>query len=266
MTRNPNKVVLLFAGILSAYAIGFWLYSPSQPALSFAATDNVPAPAGPAPAGLAPTTPGTDGQPDSDIDPVDLPAEPEPILMTGPGEKRVVAPEFTSYTLVAGDTSFAAISRRVYGTARHAEAISRANAFASPHRLRVGQTIRIPKDPTNISGRIEVVPTVVEATPPREARPVASPSTPLLGGAPQIGQPIDPATGLPMSKPLPAPDAPVPGTPERIHTVQRGETLSDIAVRYYGSAARWKRILDANSNVLSRPERIKPGMKLVIPD
>ncbi|MCU0688888.1 MAG: LysM peptidoglycan-binding domain-containing protein [Phycisphaerales bacterium] len=246
MTRNPNKVVLLFAGILSAYAVGFWLYSPSQPVLTFAATDAVPAP--------TPRTPEpTDAPPaEGETDLLDAPAiapASDLLVIAGPGEKRVVPPEFTTYTLVAGDTSFAAISRRVYGTARHADAISRANAFTSPHRLRVGQTIRIPKDPTNISGKIEIVPTVIEVPPPT--------------GNPQLALPTAP---IAASNPPPAQDAPPTSVPDRIHTVQRGETLSDISLRYYGSAGRWRRILDANTDVLTRPERIKPGMKLVIPD
>jgi nucleoid-associated protein YgaU len=245
MTRNPNKVVLLFAGILSAYAVGFWLYSPSQPVLTFAATDAVPAPTQTTPEPL--DAPAVQNEADLIDTPAVAPA-PEPFVITGPGEKRVVPPEFTPYTLVAGDTSFAAISRRVYGTSRHADAISRANAFTSPHRLRVGQTIRIPKDPTNISGKIEVVPTIIEVPTTSSNPPLASPTEPTAG--PMADTTMPPAASV----------------PDRIHTVQRGETLSDISLRYYGSAGRWRRILDANSDVLTRPERIKPGMKLVIPD
>ncbi len=49
----------------------------------------------------------------------------------------------------------------------------------------------------------------------------------------------------------------------RIHTVQSGQTLSNIAYQYYGSAAQWIKILNANPQI--DPNRIKPGTKLIIP-
>lgn len=51
----------------------------------------------------------------------------------------------------------------------------------------------------------------------------------------------------------------------RIHTVSRGETLTSIAINYYGSAEYIKTIIDANRTVLSDPDKIRTGMRLVIP-
>ncbi|MGA8035336.1 MAG: LysM peptidoglycan-binding domain-containing protein [Candidatus Acidiferrales bacterium] len=50
------------------------------------------------------------------------------------------------------------------------------------------------------------------------------------------------------------------------YTVQAGDSLSKIAQHYYGSASQYMKIFNANKNVLSDPDKIKPGMNLVIPD
>jgi LysM repeat protein len=50
-----------------------------------------------------------------------------------------------------------------------------------------------------------------------------------------------------------------------IHVVRRGETLSSISQKYYGTRANWKLILDANSGVVKSAKDLKPNMKLVIP-
>ncbi|UCG56087.1 MAG: LysM peptidoglycan-binding domain-containing protein [Phycisphaerales bacterium] len=52
----------------------------------------------------------------------------------------------------------------------------------------------------------------------------------------------------------------------RFHIVLRGETLSAISVKYYGSANKWPKILDANRSRIADANRIIPGTKLTIPD
>ncbi len=47
------------------------------------------------------------------------------------------------------------------------------------------------------------------------------------------------------------------------HTVRKDETLSEIALRYYGSANKWTKIRDANPKV--DPLKLKPGTTLIIP-
>jgi len=54
--------------------------------------------------------------------------------------------------------------------------------------------------------------------------------------------------------------------PKRIHTVAKGETLSDISQRYYGTASGWQKIYVANNKLLSSPDRLQPGMILIIPE
>jgi hypothetical protein len=50
-----------------------------------------------------------------------------------------------------------------------------------------------------------------------------------------------------------------------VYTVRPGDTLSGIALRFYGSASHWKAILVANRSRLRRPADLRPGMKLVVP-
>lgn len=64
----------------------------------------------------------------------------------------VIPPEFEAY-VVRPDDNYERISRRVYGVSKYAMAIARANPLQDPQKLRVGQTIRVPKDPGNIQGR-----------------------------------------------------------------------------------------------------------------
>jgi LysM repeat protein len=51
----------------------------------------------------------------------------------------------------------------------------------------------------------------------------------------------------------------------RRYTVQRGDTLSSIAQRFYGSAGDWNRLYAANRSVLHDPNMIFPGQVLAIP-
>jgi nucleoid-associated protein YgaU len=47
--------------------------------------------------------------------------------------------------------------------------------------------------------------------------------------------------------------------------VQPGDTLASISRKYYKSSARWQKILDANTDIISKPADLKPGQTLTIP-
>ena len=51
----------------------------------------------------------------------------------------------------------------------------------------------------------------------------------------------------------------------RTYTVQAGDTLSGIAKEHLGDATKYTKIFEANRDVLSDPDRIKPGQVLKIP-
>ena len=49
------------------------------------------------------------------------------------------------------------------------------------------------------------------------------------------------------------------------HTVKSGESLSKIAKKYYGDPMKYKKIFEANTNILKNPDVIHPDQVLVIP-
>jgi len=77
----------------------------------------------------------------------------------------------------------------------------------------------------------------------------------------------DVTAGSSSTAPQPAPTpAPTPAAQPRTYTVAKGDTLSQIAKQHYGDANTWRRIYDANRDVLKDPDRIFPGQVLKIPD
>ncbi len=63
-------------------------------------------------------------------------------------------------------------------------------------------------------------------------------------------------------------DIPVipPTEPEKeFYTVVSGDTLSKIAKRFYGDANKYPVIFEANTPMLTHPDKIYPGQVLVIP-
>lgn len=49
------------------------------------------------------------------------------------------------------------------------------------------------------------------------------------------------------------------------YTVDQGDSLGAIAAKFYGDAARFDRIFEANRALLSSPDRLRVGQRLVIP-
>lgn len=52
----------------------------------------------------------------------------------------------------------------------------------------------------------------------------------------------------------------------KVHIVEKGDTLGAIAKKYYGKASAYMKIFEANKDILTDPDKIKPGQKLRIPD
>jgi nucleoid-associated protein YgaU len=60
----------------------------------------------------------------------------------------------------------------------------------------------------------------------------------------------------PAAAPAPAPQT---------YTVQKGDTLSEIAQKFYGKASEYRRIFEANRDQLSDPDKIRVGQVLKVP-
>ena len=54
-------------------------------------------------------------------------------------------------------------------------------------------------------------------------------------------------------------------TATKVYVVKSGDSLSKIAKNEYGNANDWKRIFEANTDILKDPDKIFPGQKLKIP-
>ena len=50
------------------------------------------------------------------------------------------------------------------------------------------------------------------------------------------------------------------------HTVEKGESLSKIAKKYYRDPMKYKAIFEANTDQLKNPDLIHPGQVLTIPN
>jgi nucleoid-associated protein YgaU len=90
--------------------------------------------------------------------------------------------------------------------------------------------------------------------------PVTQEQRPPAGiGAPGPGS-SEPAAAQepPTSKNEPA--------PIKFHIVQKGDTLSAISAKYYGSPHHWPKIAAANKSILTDPDKLSPGTRLIIPE
>ena len=67
------------------------------------------------------------------------------------------------------------------------------------------------------------------------------------------------SSAAPPAKPVEAPGEAV------TYTVVKGDTLSKIAQRQYGSAGAWTKIFEANRDILKDPDKIFPGQTLKLP-
>jgi nucleoid-associated protein YgaU len=77
-------------------------------------------------------------------EPTPVPAAPKPAV--------VVPPRFVDYTVQDRDT-LTGIAAAKLGSAKHVDAIRRANPLKDLDRLKAGDVIRIPEDPANIQGK-----------------------------------------------------------------------------------------------------------------
>lgn len=132
MQTQSTRLVGGFALLAAVWVVTYWAWGPSEPKISFAMV----------PEEIEPSTDGgnTDG-------PLAAPMGPPAI----PEEPAVIPPEFMAYVILPGDT-LASISAKHFKSVGYADAIAQANPMMDPTRLKLGRTIRIPRDPKNVQG------------------------------------------------------------------------------------------------------------------
>ncbi len=92
--------------------------------------------------------------------------------------------------------------------------------------------------------------------------PLAAAAAPVVEESPRAGPP----PAVVVRAPDPAPAGPPAAPAERSYLVQAGDTLGTISRKVYGSSRHWKRILEANKDILSGPETMRAGMRLRLPE
>ena len=114
-----------------------------------------------------------------------------------------------------------------------------------------------------LSLNFETIPTVrTRSAQPAPAAPVKpAPPMPIVATSPTKRHDASPAKPVATS---PAPATPA-STSARKHVVQKGDTLSNLAQRYYKNRAKWRDIYAANRKVMKNESDIHVGMELVLP-
>jgi nucleoid-associated protein YgaU len=116
----------------------------------------------------------------------------------------------------------------------------------------------------------------VETRTLEQAQPIAALPTPDTNTAAiDVNRPADVAAALDAN----APSVPTAGTTDltkfeqaqpiktqRFYIVHKGDMLSTISQKYYGTTKKVNKIYEANKDVIKDKNRLKPGMKLVIPE
>ena len=154
------------------------------------------------------------------------------------------------YKVRSGDNP-TKIARKLWGHDRYVGALLEANPGVRPNALRADDLLRLPD--------------VDERPDPRHAIPASDLAMLAValpgGGTPPVAEPQGSNAHTPTT--LPTPPSPPPQA-SRYHVVRKGERLEKIAKRYYGSATHVAKIQAANPG-LSNPDRIRAGMKLILP-
>lgn len=108
------------------------------------------------------------------------------------------------------------------------------------------------------------------ATPPGNPTDVATLSPPALQQPALVERsPISPAPfePAPTLAPPTRPGATLPATTgARLHTVVKGDTLYNLAQRYYGDRSRWRDIFTANRTRMRSENDLQIGMEILIPN
>lgn len=92
---------------------------------------------------------------------------------------------------------------------------------------------------------------------------VETPAALEAAALPPVEIESEPAAEQERATPTSAATAAAP--PERFYEVRPGDTLDRISQKVYGTRKHWRRLQEANRDVIPKPEKMRPGVKLRIP-
>ncbi|MBI4881516.1 MAG: LysM peptidoglycan-binding domain-containing protein [Planctomycetes bacterium] len=168
------------------------------------------------------------------------PAEPEHEVATAqPEGASDAAAGAKVYVVRRGDT-LSGIAQQHLGSARRWPELLALNGPLDPKKLRIGQQILLP--PAD-QGR---------------TRRAAAPQAEEEDAAPRPAEPPRRET-----KKAKKPERPRPSASS--HRIEPGDTLSAIALKYYGDAMQWKRIHEENRDRIRDARHLEPGTVLRLP-
>jgi len=108
---------------------------------------------------------------------------------------------------------------------------------------------------------------------PEELRKGAPPAQPVSSNVPErrrepVSQYTEPVYEPPVNQPSNTTssviDDSVVDTPSE-YVIQKNDTLQKISKKVYGTYKKWYQIYEANKDIISDPNRIKPGLTIRIP-
>ncbi|MCK6448209.1 MAG: LysM peptidoglycan-binding domain-containing protein [Planctomycetes bacterium] len=178
---------------------------------------------------------GPEAQP-SAVKPVSTPPAGS-ALKTREGLEESLFNDLYMYKWKAGDT-YPALAERFYGSQKLSLRLKTANEGRTEATLKPGDMIFVPN---------------LEAVTPAAQEPALAQGN--NAGAPGAKAP---ASATATKKNGVGADG--------FYTVAKGDVLSTISQKVYGTSKKWQKIYDANRDVLKDPNALKVGMKLRIPE
>lgn len=272
---NFEKLVVLTVLFLSAVVLAVSLSDghkkagPGSPLdVGRETTDTAGADAAPLAAAGEPRAGGTGLLLSSEVLPGGPAVEPPASAPQGAGILRDTAglrpsglDDYMVHTSAAGDT-WAGLAERFYGSSRYVALLRHANEdMVSP---RQGESILVPTVDLAAEAGTRAPLHERESAPeeraPETARAPAGEPRALRDG---VGASRPEARGATDAAARPTAAADLAGA--ATYEVQPGDSLSGIAQKLYGSAARWNVLFEANRKLLKSPDWLQVGMKLSVP-
>ena len=157
--------------------------------------------------------------------------------------------------VVQPNDNFWKISRKMYGTARYFQALTRHNSTRAidPHNLRPGMQVSTPSKET-LQARY---PELIDLN-PAEATAVSRPVTSRRAAAARGEDP--PTTSSEGQGLFNGPNG------ELMYRVGPDDTLGSISQKHLGRASRWNEIAELNREVLEDPNALRQGVELKLPN